>query len=123
VERSEPISRDRVGKRGERAAWAAYRRRGYRLLARNWRCPLGELDLVLTVSGTIVFCEVKARTSTGLGGPFEAVSASKQRRVRTLAEAFIRSRGLGAQSFRFDVASVLLHADGRTDVHVFEDAF
>jgi putative endonuclease len=123
VERKELPPRDRVGRSGERAAWAVYRRRGYRLLARNWRCSLGELDLVLAGSGTIVFCEVKARTSAALGGPHEAVTASKRRRVRALAEAFIKSRGLGVRAYRFDVASVLLRPDGRTDVHLFEDAF
>lgn len=112
-----------MGRSGELAAWAAYRRRGYRLLARNWRCPLGELDLVLAGPGTVVFCEVKARTSTALGGPHEAVSPSKQRRLRILAEAFISSRRLTARSYRFDVASVLLRADGGIDVHLFEDAF
>lgn len=92
-------------------------------MARNWRCPLGELDLVVGVSTTVVFCEVKARTSTAFGGPYEAVSASKQRRLRTLAEAFIRSHALGARAYRFDVASVLLRRDGRADVQLFEDAF
>jgi putative endonuclease len=78
---------------------------------------------VLAGSNTVVFCEVKARTSTTLGGPHEAVSVSKQRRLRTLAETFIKSRGLGARAYRFDVASVLLRPDGRSDVHLFEDAF
>ncbi len=123
MQSNHPVPRARLGLSGERAAWVAYRRRGYRLLARNWRCPLGELDLVVATRGVVVFCEVKARTSTVLGGPYEAVSASKQRRVRSLAEAFIRSQGLGASSYRFDVASVLLRPDGRADVHVFEDAF
>jgi putative endonuclease len=112
-----------VGPHGERAAWAAYRRRGYRLLAKNWRSPLGELDLVVTGSDTVVFCEVKARTSAALGGPHDAVTDSKRRRIRALAEAFIKSRGLRARAYRFDVASVLLRPDGRTDVHLFEDAF
>jgi putative endonuclease len=112
-----------VGRNGERAAWTAYRRRGYRLVARNWRCPLGELDLVLVGRGTVVFCEVKARTSVALGGPHEAVSSSKQRRVRALAEAFLKSHRLSARAYRFDVASVLLRADGGADVHLFEDAF
>ena len=117
------LDKDLVGRNGERAALAAYQRRGYRLLARNWRCSVGELDLVLAGPGTVVFCEVKARTSAALGGPHEAVSPSKQRRLRTLAEAFLRSRPLPARSYRFDVASVLLRPDGGTDVHLFEDAF
>jgi putative endonuclease len=123
MEARRPSTKERVGRSGERAAWAAYRRRGYRLLARNWKCPLGELDLVLAGPGTVVFCEVKARTSAALGGPHEAVSSSKQRRVRALAEAFLKSRRLSAHSYRFDVASVLVRADGGLDVHLFEDAF
>jgi putative endonuclease len=119
----DPGRKDGVGRSGERAAWGAYRRRGYRLLARNWTCSLGELDLVLAGPRTVVFCEVKARTSVALGGPHEAVSPAKQRRLRALAEAFIKSHGLSARSYRFDVASVLLRPDGATDVHLFEDAF
>jgi putative endonuclease len=123
VDRNVARPKDRVGSWGERAAWGVYRRRGYRLLARNWRCPLGELDLVVTGSGTVVFCEVKARTSVALGGPHEAVTDSKRRRLRALAEAFIKSHRLGAPAYRFDVASVLLRPDGPPDVHLFEDAF
>lgn len=115
--------RDRVWRGGEVAAWAAYRRRGYRLLARNWRCPLGELDLVLAARGVVVFCEVKARTSGTLGGPHEAVGLSKRRRLRALAEVFIESHRLGSPAYRFDVASVLLVPDRPPQVHLFEDAF
>lgn len=123
MERSGLRSRDGVWLRGERAAWAVYRGRGYRLIARNWRCSLGELDLVLSGRGVVVFCEVKARTSTGLGGPHEAVGTSKRRRLRALAEAFIKAHGLGSASYRFDVASVLVRAGRPADVHLFEDAF
>jgi putative endonuclease len=116
-------SRDGVWRRGEQAAWAAYRRRGYRLLARNWRCSLGELDLVLSGRGVVVFCEVKARRSAAHGGPHESVGHSKRRRLRALAEAFIKAHALGAGSYRFDVASVFLRPDRPADVHLFEDAF
>jgi putative endonuclease len=114
--------RDDVWRAGERAAWEAYRRRGYRLVARNWRCPLGELDLVLGLGGTLVFCEVKARASSLMGAPYEAVTAHKQRKVRAVAEAFLAARGLGSR-YRFDVASVSLARDGEARVGVFEDAF
>lgn len=107
----------------EEAAWQAYRRRGYRLVARNWRCRFGELDLVVARGRLVAFCEVKARASGRLGGPHESVTAVKQRKVRSLAEAFIGARGLGAARYRFDVASVMVDAHGRADVHIFEDAF
>jgi putative endonuclease len=99
-----------------------YRRRGYSLVARNWRCPLGELDLVLRRGGTLVVCEVKARTGASFGGGYEAVTWSKRRTLRRLAEAFLQEAGVVAEQVRFDVASVWLGA-GAPDVEIFEDAF
>jgi putative endonuclease len=114
--------RERVWREGEEAARRTYIERGYRLLARNWRCPLGELDLVLARDGVVVFCEVKARRPSALGGPFEAVTPAKQRKIRALAQAFCSSERPAAQRYRFDVASVSV--TGReVDVHLFEDAF
>jgi putative endonuclease len=115
--------RRRVWHAGERAAWEAYRLRGYRLLARNWRCPLGEIDLVVSREDVVVVCEVKTRTSEIMGPPHEAVHAAKQHKVRILAEAFLAARGLREARCRLDVASVRLLADGRAEVRVFEDAF
>ncbi|MGH2766672.1 MAG: YraN family protein [Actinomycetota bacterium] len=117
------MRRDRVWRDGERAAWEAYRRRGYRLVARNWRSPLGELDLVLARGELLVFCEVKARTSAVLGGPFDAVTPAKQRKLRHLAEAFVGAVRPTGSTYRFDVASVTWGAGNAPDVHLFEDAF
>ena len=114
--------RERVWRDGEDAACQVYRDRGYRLIARNWRCPLGELDLVLTRDGVVVFCEVKARRPSMLGGPFEAVTPAKQRKLRALAQAFCASERPQADRYRFDVASVSVDGES-SDVHVFEDAF
>jgi putative endonuclease len=116
-------SRRRVWHAGERAAWEAYRRRGYRLVAQNWRCPLGEIDLVVAREGLVVVCEVKTRTSSAMGSPHEAVDGAKRRKLRTLAEAFLAARGLREARCRLDVASVRLLPDGRADVRVLEDAF
>lgn len=117
-----------LGREGESVALAWYRSRGYRLIASNWRCALGELDLVLERErdATLVFCEVKARRGTGFGGPHEAVTAAKRRKLRTLAEAFLMARGARPDRVRFDVASVMLGrlaGGARAAVHVFEDAF
>jgi putative endonuclease len=111
------------GQRGEDAALAAYLRAGYRLVARNWRCPLGELDLILLRGQTLVFCEVKARRATGLGGPHEAVTRTKQRKLRQLADAFLTDRPFAADRLdvRFDVASVMIRPGGAPSVHLFED--
>jgi putative endonuclease len=115
--------RKQVGREGEIAAWEAYRRRGYRLVARNWRCRLGELDLIVDRPGVVVFCEVKTRRPGLLGEPFEAVTATKQRKLRALAQAFLSARGTRAPAHRFDVASVTVDGPARIRVEVYEDAF
>jgi putative endonuclease len=116
------VDRSSRGRDGEDAALRVYQRRGFRLLARNWRCPLGELDLVLRRGGLLVFCEVKSRTGSAFGGGYEAVTWSKRRKLRQLAEAFLATAGQPSSGIRFDVASVWL-GGGTADVEVFEDAF
>jgi putative endonuclease len=96
-----------LGAAGEAAAAAWYEARGYRVLARNWRCREGELDLVLAHGGTVVFCEVKARSSAAFGVPAEAVTRTKQQRIRLLATRWLESSGARPKALRFDVACVL----------------
>jgi putative endonuclease len=110
------------GRAGEDAAACVYERRGFVVVARNWRCAVGELDLVLLRRGLLVFCEVKTRSGPAFGGGYEAVSWSKRRKIRSLAEVYVEQHGFAQAAVRFDVASVWL-SRGRPDVEVFEDAF
>ena len=120
--------RQRLGARGEQLAADWYAARGYQVVARNWRCREGELDLVLARDGELVFCEVKTRSSDRFGTPAEAVTPAKQRRLRVLAARFLAAgagaggagaAGAGAgRGIRFDVAAV---TGGR--VEVIEAAF
>jgi len=88
-------------------------------VARNWRCALGELDLVLERRGVVVFCEVKARSSDAFGVPAEAVGAAKQARLHRLAARWLAEQEpRGPARLRFDVVSVLA---GR--IEVIEGAF
>ncbi|HEX6417156.1 MAG TPA: YraN family protein [Acidimicrobiales bacterium] len=116
-----PGHRQRLGARGEQLAADWYASRGYRVVARNWRCREGEIDLVVTRDGELVFCEVKARSSDRFGTPAEAVTPAKQRRLRVLAARFladVRPDGAAGRGIRFDVAAV---SAGR--VEVIEAAF
>ena len=79
-----------LGVSGEDLAAAWYLDRGYAVLARNWRCREGELDLIVRNGRELVFCEVKARTTDAFGVPAEAVSATKQARIRRLAARWLR---------------------------------
>ena len=122
--RSQAICDDRAarGRAGEEAALAVYRRCGFHEVARNWRCPLGELDLIVASGGLLVFCEVKTRTGSAFGGGYEAVTWSKRRKLRQLAQAFLAAERPMQPALRFDVASVWL-GPGGADVELFEDAF
>jgi putative endonuclease len=115
--------RNERGRAGEDAALQRYRTFGYRLIARNWRCALGELDLVVERDGLLVVCEVKARTTATFGAGFEAVGSHKQRTIRRVTEALLAAGVVTPErGIRFDVASVRLHPRG-AEVRVFEDAF
>ena len=117
-------ARQALGREGERAALDWYVRRGFRPVARNWRCSLGELDLVVRRGSLVAFVEVKTRASGAFGGPFEAVGWRKQHKLRQLAEAFLAANAREGVVYRFDVASVTPgRGVGRASVHVFEDAF
>lgn len=114
-----------LGRRGEQAVAGWYGARGFSVVATNWRCSSGELDLILLdpCGGTVVFCEVKTRTSGRYGSPAEAVTRAKQRRLRALAARFMaesRPPGLVARSIRIDVASVRAGPGGSPVVEVVE---
>lgn len=116
------MAKEPIGPRGEDAAAEAYRRRGYRIVARNWRCRIGELDLVVERRGVLVFCEVKSRRGRAFGVGYEAVARRKQAKLRSLAAAFLQAAGSRPQAIRFDVASVAVRGE-RSVVELFEDAF
>jgi putative endonuclease len=110
--------RQRLGAIGEQRAAEWYGEAGYEVVARNWRCREGEIDLVAVGRGAVVFCEVKTRTSDRFGVPAEAVTPLKQARLRALAAQFLRDHPQPSQRLRFDVASV---RSGKVDV--IEGAF
>jgi putative endonuclease len=115
-----------LGASGEEAVADWYRAAGYEILARNWRCREGELDIVAAFGKTLVFCEVKTRRTTTFGTPAEAITMTKQRRLRTLAARWLAGRDGSNRPFydemRFDVAAVM-PAAGAWSVEVIEAAF
>jgi putative endonuclease len=98
-----------VGRHGENRAATWYIEHGYRVLARNWRCRIGEIDLVASRGEVLVVCEVKTRRRDTHGQPYEAVTSAKQRRLRHLAAAYLSSQEQHCyyDEIRFDVVSIL----------------
>ncbi len=95
-----------LGQRGERAAARYLRRQGYKIVGRGERDHFGELDLVAVDGRTIVFVEVKTRTSHEAGHPAEAVGAEKQKRLTRLALAYLKRHDLLENAARFDVLAI-----------------
>lgn len=96
----------RTGTWAEAAAAAHLQRHGLRLLQRNFRCRVGELDLVMADGATLVFVEVRCRHNHRFGDGLESVTPAKQRRLLAAARAYLQRRGPGDTVCRFDVVSV-----------------
>lgn len=105
-------SRQRLGVRGEDLAVAELRRQGMEIVARNWRCRTGEIDIVAAEPGrgrrTLVFVEVKCRTGLGFGHPLEAITWAKIRKLRQLAAEWMAVHEVAVSSIRIDAIGVVL---------------
>jgi putative endonuclease len=105
-------SKQQLGVRGEDLACAELERQGLEVLEGNWRCRLGEIDIVAAETGekglTLVFCEVKCRAGLGFGHPPEAITLPKMRTLRQLAALWMRQHHLKASGIRLDAIGVVL---------------
>ena len=100
-----------LGERGEDQAARFLKRRGMRQVVRNWRTPLGELDLVMLDGAVLVFVEVKTRASDTIAPPHAAVTAAKRRKLIRLARQFVQTTAQDDRPCRFDVVSVVWPPD------------
>ena len=114
--------RQELGKSGEDLACAELERRGYAILERRYRTRFGEIDIIASDQGTIVFVEVKARMGKEFGGGAEAITAWKQRRVAQMAIDYLSRRRLLECPCRFDVVAVDFVA-GQACLTVYPNAF
>lgn len=111
-----------LGAQGERLVERFLRKRGYKVLARNYRCPRGEIDLITLDGQTVVFVEVKTRQNTSLAEPEESVRLGKQRRLTQIARHWLKQHGGRDRRCRFDVVAVKL-GPGEPVLRHFHDAF
>ena len=95
-----------LGKEGEKVAEKYLVRKGYKIVERNYRCSLGEVDLIVLDRRVIVFVEVKTRSGHGYGSPLEAVEWRKQRKMKQAAQYFLSQKKLHQRDARFDVVGI-----------------
>lgn len=116
------LNRHELGKMGEIAAAKYLNKNGYKLLARNYRCALGEIDLIAQLNNTIVFIEVKTRRSLNYGYPEESITLTKQNKIRKVANYYLKDNKIFNMNCRFDVVTVLVSSNGYT-IEVIKNAF
>lgn len=112
------MNRREFGNAGEDAACEYLQRRGYEILARNFRRRCGEVDIIARKRGVIAFVEVKRRSGLKFGRPAEAVDTKKQRHIVQTAMLYVQENGLEDMQLRFDIIEIL-----PARVHHIENAF
>ena len=112
-----------IGSRGEKAAARYLEHVGYEILEMNWTCPFGEADIVAREGNTLVFVEVKTRTSINMGFPIAAIDARKRWRYERIAACFLQDMNVSGIPVRFDAIGLLVIADDRALVRHIRDAF
>ncbi len=111
-----------LGREGEGIAERYLKKQGFKLLERNYRCPLGELDLIALDRKVLVFVEVRTRTSDSLGSPLESVDRRKQRQIIKTALFFLSQKRLHDRDARFDVIGISMER-GEPVVEHIRNAF
>jgi putative endonuclease len=111
-----------LGKVGEDLAVELLKKNGYKIIARNHKSPLGEIDIIAKDKETICFVEVKTRRTDKFGSPLEAISSFKQRQISKVALGFLKKNNLLDSRARFDVVSVLYEKD-KPKLELLKDAF
>jgi putative endonuclease len=105
--------KQKLGQRGEDIAAAHLGEQGYQILARNWRCPAGELDIVAREGETLAFVEVRARRGDRYGTPEESITPAKQAKLVELAQTYLQENGLSDENWRIDVVALEMDRRGR----------
>jgi len=111
-----------LGKTGEDLAVRHLQALGYRVLARNFRCALGEIDVIAREGDYLVFVEIKTRRGGPMGEAKAAVDERKQRRISRVALRYLKERGQTEMRSRFDVVAVVVEGD-RHRIELVRDAF
>lgn len=111
----------RLGERGEGVAVKFLKDKGYRIIERNYKTGIGEIDIIAFEGDTLVFIEVKTRESLQYGQPFESVNKHKRRKIANVALSYLK-RFEDLPQCRFDVVSIC-YDNSRPECELIQDAF
>ncbi|MBI9072619.1 MAG: YraN family protein [Melioribacteraceae bacterium] len=117
------VDKNDIGKLGENLAAMYLIQKGYSIITRNYRHGHGEIDIIAQFQKYMIFVEVKTRKSLEYGTPEEAVTKSKQKQIRKVAEAFINEHDQTDLDYRLDVIAILLQKNEKPKINHYENAF
>lgn len=120
--RKEPFKRT-LGQRGEALAADYLLKNGYRILEQNYRCEIGEIDIIAEKSGRTLFVEVKTRSSDHYGLPQESVHETKQQKILRSAEWYLKEKRIQDKPVGFEVVAVQWRAVGDPEIRLISNAF
>lgn len=118
-----PSPRSRVGRSAEILAAAELGKRGYEIVASNYRCRMGEIDLVAKDGDCLVFVEVRCKRTSEYGSPAESITANKVKKLYATAQHYLINENLGDVACRFDVVEVGSESGNLVVLEVIRDAF
>lgn len=116
------MNRKEFGALAEGSASKLLISKGFKILERNFRCKLGELDIIAEKDGALFFVEVKAKKGIGFGSPLEAVTFKKQRQIVKVAKYYIM-QGKKERACHFSVIGITYNPDGEEKIQFIPDAF
>lgn len=112
-----------LGEQGEKAACGFLKEHGYEILEKNYKCRLGEIDVIARRQGRLAFIEIKTRTSTQYGTPQEAVNLQKQEKIFKVAQWYMKEKKLEKTQVAFDVVAILWKEGQTPEMRLIADAF
>lgn len=117
-------NRKKLARWGEKRCGQFLVKKGFTVLARNFLCKMGELDLVMADSeGTVIFVEVKTRSDESFAAAESSITSWKQRKLARAAKSFLRKHNIEDRPCRFDVVTILLPKTGKEEIRHYENAF
>ncbi len=116
-------NRKELGDAGEALACRFLKKAGYRVLARNFKCPVGEIDIICSTDGVIAFVEVKTRVDDSAADPENNIRSEKKRHIERTARYWLAQNGHPRAAYRFDAVSIVMPEGGKPVVRHIVDAF
>jgi len=124
-EQKKQLAKDKLGEEGEKRTEAFLKAKGYKIIARNARFSIGEIDLIAQIEKTLIFIEVKTRQSAEYCRPIEVVDKKKRRKIKQMAMQYYREKKYAAKGFtvRFDIITLIWPEGEQPKIEHFIDAF